>query len=183
MGRRPTPEEHRAILKRSILIVHIGDFDPKDIMAVPYMRVSTWEQRKAGHLDRRVQNLRRYLREKGIRRTMFYVEKPTTGKTLENRPELIHAIETAGLRQGMHPNFYVFVVTDTRNRLLRGEQSNGNILLLIRPKEAFAVEVDQVIGATAAPRRRFAPVKLPKLRSSGGSFMDVLSLAAKMQGP
>jgi DNA invertase Pin-like site-specific DNA recombinase len=92
--------------------------------AVPYMRVSSGEQRTGGNLKNRRAWLRRAIHRRGIVHTKCFSEV-VSGNSLQSRPRLIAAIDAARRNQAEHPDAHVVVVTDTRNRFLRGSDYNG----------------------------------------------------------
>ena len=133
MPRRLTKDELRRAHQRtgeqdqpkaSTIIRHLDELEAKDLLAVPYMRVSTREQRRQCNLKNRLSALRRELRRKGIDWHASFTQVET-GTSLENRPKLVEAIEAARRLQAENPGATVAVVTDTRNRFLRGKFYNG----------------------------------------------------------
>jgi hypothetical protein len=119
----------------SSVIRHLDDLptpvfnedEPPSLLVVPYMRVSSGEQRGAGHLERRLKYLRLRLRIKGVHLTKSYTEV-VSGKVLMPalRPELVNAIAAAQELQSANPDAVVAVVSDTRNRLVRGPNYDGS---------------------------------------------------------
>lgn len=108
------------------VIGHLDELPKHKVLPVVYMRVSTWEQRNEGGLKRRVKRLRRYLRGKDMpcpQKRCF--SELADSRSLRKRPKLLRAIEMARKMQVEHPNAVVPVVTDTRNRFVRGRHYNG----------------------------------------------------------
>jgi DNA invertase Pin-like site-specific DNA recombinase len=95
----------------------------KKLLLVSYMRVSTWEQRKNQNEKNRRRLLKLVLRQRNIQRINGFSEV-TSGKLIDNRPELANAIEAVRKAQAEKPDALVAVVTDTRDRFIRGEQFN-----------------------------------------------------------
>ena len=133
MPRRLTKKQIRAkhrltgnhqTCKPSTVIAHLEDLPCDDLLAVPYMRVSRCEQRKSGNLKRRMRWLRRKLRDQGIAwRDCF--REVVSGTSLQNRSQLVAAIKAARQMQDEDETLRVVVVTDTRNRFVRGKHYNG----------------------------------------------------------
>lgn len=91
------------------------------LLIVLYMRVSTPEQRKGTNLARRMDRLKRRLRTYGLVKWAGEFTEVRSGKQLLDRPGLRAAIDLARKLQRENPGGKAVVVTDTRNRLLRGE--------------------------------------------------------------
>jgi hypothetical protein len=94
------------------------------LLAVAYMRSSTREQRKRQNLRNRLRWIRRQLRERGVERLKTFREV-ADGRFLDDRQELRNAVEFALAGQSENPDALVIVVTDTRNRFIRGRFFNG----------------------------------------------------------
>jgi DNA invertase Pin-like site-specific DNA recombinase len=109
----------------SSVISHLDEFDPKDLMVILYMRESTRAQRVYHNLENRRKLLRRTLKRLGIDVICSYCEV-VTGKQLHDRPVLRHALGHARLVKSSNPQTIVAVVTDARNRFIRGEQYKGD---------------------------------------------------------
>ncbi len=108
----------------TIAVEHLDDLPAVKLLAVVYMRVSRREQGQAGNLKRRTRNLRRTLRARGIEWAACFIET-VTGTSLGERPKLRAAIVKAAHLQAENPGQVVAVVTDTRNRFVRGRHYNG----------------------------------------------------------
>jgi len=147
----------------SSLIRHLNDLDAKDLLTVLYMRVSMPEQRKRCNLKNRARALRRELRRRGIDWHASFTEVKT-GTSLQDRPKLIEAIDAARTLQAENPNAHVAVVTDARNRFLRGQHYNGRAST--DPPSAGQL---RRLGALARG------VVLATLRDPDASFGDVRS--------
>ena len=102
----------------------LAELEARKVLAIPYMRVSTWEQRRNGNARRRADRLRQCLHEKGIRHIDVYIERETTGKSLAERTALREAVLRAKREAADHPNYIVVIVTDTRNRFVRGGETH-----------------------------------------------------------
>jgi hypothetical protein len=107
------------------VIRHLDEFDAEELLVVPYMRASTWEQRKKRNLLNRLKLLKLTLDRRGIKRVKAFGEV-TNGRFVNTgRPKLAAAIEAARALQGKRAHNTVIVVTDARNRFIRGPQYNG----------------------------------------------------------
>lgn len=89
-----------------------------------YMRESTHEQRAHRNLKNRRKLLRRKLKQMGIEPICYYRDV-VSGTQLHNRPGLRRAIANARLLEWTNPDAVVVVVTDARNRFIRGKHYNG----------------------------------------------------------
>jgi hypothetical protein len=128
MARRLRPRNEQA--KASSLIHRLDDLetetrrDGKTLFAIGYIRVSTWGQQKKQNLQNRRAWLERELKRREIRYLSIY-EEVACGKRLDNRPEMERAIVEALDAQAKNPNAVVALVTDARDRFMRGEHYNG----------------------------------------------------------
>lgn len=96
----------------------------KPIKAVLYMRESTWRQQQGGNLKNRLDELRRRIRNYGIQVLDEFTEV-ISGRNLDDRSGLVDAIEATREFQKCFPDDTTVLVTDTRNRFIRGLQYNG----------------------------------------------------------
>jgi hypothetical protein len=132
---RVSPEQARAALAAaplcSTVIHHLLDLLAearrlnKTLLAVLYMRESTHEQRRSGNLRNREIFLRKKLGGMGVTCTHQSFSDVRSGKCLIERRGFVAAIEYAQQLQLRHPDYLVFIVTDTRNRFIRGPWYNG----------------------------------------------------------
>jgi hypothetical protein len=129
--RGQTPEQAKAAQagpqvsrKTSSVIRHLDEFDPNKLLVVPYMRASTTEQRRNCNLRNRRRLLKRTLDQQGIARDESFSEV-ADGRYLWNRDELVEAIKVARALKLENPDAIVAIVTDARNRFIRGEQYNN----------------------------------------------------------
>jgi hypothetical protein len=113
--------------KAGSFVRHLDELlrETPNLLAVLYMRMSATEQRKHGNLVNRFRWLKRELDRAGIPRSDESYREVCSGKFLRDRPRLIAAIEAARKLQSDYPDSRVVVVTDTRNRFLRGRYYNG----------------------------------------------------------
>jgi DNA invertase Pin-like site-specific DNA recombinase len=123
-GAASGPSAHRGrvgliLTKSSYVISRIAEYDPSRLMAFPYMRESTLHQVNTGNLINRLSSLRRYLDKLGIECSNESFTEQGYAKSL-NRPVFKNAIRLARQYQSSHPGRRVVVVTDTRDRFLRG---------------------------------------------------------------
>jgi hypothetical protein len=107
------------------VIHHIDEFDPNNVIAVIYMRVSTSDQEKSGNLRNRCDLLRRELQKLGIRVVACYQEVADSRFVL-GRPELAEAVAHARSLIQKNLKTTVVVVTDVRNRFIRCEDFRSN---------------------------------------------------------
>ncbi|MFW6170977.1 MAG: recombinase family protein [Planctomycetota bacterium] len=131
VGEKPTrvglrPGNRRGCPTKDGGIRHLDSLieERRRILAVVYMRVSTYRQRKKGNLRNRAKALRRRLHRKGIRIARQFTEA-VSGRGLDDRKALRKAIAAARRLQISRPDTLVIVVTDARNRFLRGPYFNG----------------------------------------------------------
>ncbi len=109
------------------VIKHIGEFKKhyrKKLLCIPYMRESTYKQLKEGHLKQRKRRLLYSLKKRRIEHHKCFTEV-VSGTKLHNRHSLEEAIKLANTLAYKYPNRIVVVVTDTRNRFIRGANYNG----------------------------------------------------------
>jgi hypothetical protein len=127
MRHRLSKEEVAALhgrCKASSVIRHLADLSRDRLLAVPYMRVSSREQKSAANLANRMKALRQRLACKGIRWEETFREV-AKGNDLTKRPKLVEAVEFAKDLQAKNPDALVVLVTDARNRFIRGRHYNG----------------------------------------------------------
>jgi DNA invertase Pin-like site-specific DNA recombinase len=98
----------------------------KKLLLVLYMRVSTREQRTNGNLNNRLRWLRRKVRGMGLLWEKRFKEA-ADGRSLQRakRPAFVEAIEYARNLQAENHDALVVVVTNTRDRFVRGRHFNG----------------------------------------------------------
>ena len=120
--------KYRAMKKKNDnnIIWHLDDLlrEKLNLKAVVYMRASSWRQRQRKNLQNRQNALIEKLMEMGISIVEEFQEV-ASGRQLKDRPELKKAIMDARRFQAQNPDAIVELVSDTRNRFLRGENYNG----------------------------------------------------------
>jgi hypothetical protein len=126
MARRLTREEHMAVLLHTSLIKDFDDLPHHKLISLPYMRESTYEQKKSNNLQRRLRGLRVSLRNRGTLWEACFSEV-ACGRFFHDRPALRKAIMMARYLQKKNPDKVVAVVTDARNRFVRGRHYNGTM--------------------------------------------------------
>ena len=129
------PISHHAPAKsnRSSLVRRVQDLlgSRQRLLTVPYMRGSSREQRSDGNMDRRARLLVQNLEAEGAQvyrhssEQNFYGDV-CCGKRLDGRQGLEGAVRRALQLQRSYPSRCVVVVSDTRNRFLRGRGFNGH---------------------------------------------------------
>jgi len=173
----------------STLIRHLDDLDAKSLLTIVYMRVSTKEQRRRCNLKNRLRALQRDLRQRGINWHGSFTEVHS-GSTLRGRPGLHHALKAARQIQAENPGAHVAVVTDARNRFIRGRHYNGRastdepspgqwarlrrmahgvtLATMLPPNATFSkVREHEVHIATRAGKRVGRPPKPPVVHKKG----------------
>jgi hypothetical protein len=125
-GHEPANTSRIESCKASSIIRHLDNLlhENNELLAVRYMRTSTSEQRKYGNLRNRHRWLRSELKRRKVKGNTAFSEVADS-RSLQNRWQLIGAIDEARLLQMENPRATVAVVTDTRNRFLRGRFFNG----------------------------------------------------------
>jgi len=103
----------------SSVIRHLDEFDPTKLLVVLYMRESSDKQESHNNLRNRRKLAKRTLKQRGIEVICSYSEV-VSGNQLHNRPGLWKAIRHARLLKWGNPDAVVIVITDARNRFLRG---------------------------------------------------------------
>lgn len=99
----------------------------KRILAIIYMRESSSKQARSQNLRRRHLALRHQLHKRNIPIRGQYTEI-ACGRYLDERPQLLRAIETARRLQRENPDALAIVITDTRNRFIRGANYDGKAI-------------------------------------------------------
>lgn len=173
----------------SSLIRHLDDLDAKSLLTIVYMRVSTKEQRRRCNLKNRYRTLVRDLRQRGVQRCGYFTEV-RSGSSLRKRPALRQALEAARQLQAQNPDAVVAIVSDTRNRFVRGALYNGRastdepspgqwarlrrmahgvtLATMLPPNATFSkVREHEVHIATRAGKRVGRPPKPPVVHKKG----------------
>jgi len=126
----PEAGQHESVEqpKASTVIRHLDDLpqSKKKLLAIVYMRESSFEQRRKKNLRNRRAFLCLQLRQRNVELLAIHTEV-ACGKFLDgkSRPALVEAIEAARRARVEHPAAQVFVATDARNRFVRGPNYNG----------------------------------------------------------